>query len=136
MYKVDEENFNFPNKVIQLPGFEQDGRVYSAIHISPTTDTKTERTKIIENHLQNRIRRLTPLECWRLQGFSDEAFYKAKELSVINETTSILIRKKKLDMPKVIKGMSDTQLYKQAGNSMTTKVIKAILKNILNSIEW
>jgi len=58
-----------------------------------------------------RIRRLTPLECWRLQGFSDESFYKAKSSP-----------------------MSDSQLYKQAGNSMTTKVIKGVLNNILNCI--
>jgi len=57
--------------------------------------------------LKNRIRRLTPLECWRLQGFPDENLYKAKEFN------------------------SDTQLYKQAGNSMTTKVMKAIIKNTL-----
>jgi site-specific DNA-cytosine methylase len=45
-----------------------------------------------------------------------------------------LKRKKELDVPKAIKGMSDSQLYKQAGNSMTTKVVKGILKNILNCI--
>jgi DNA (cytosine-5)-methyltransferase 1 len=49
------------------------------------------------------IRRLTPLECWRLQGFSDEAFHKAKSA-----------------------GISDNQLYKQAGNSVTIPVIEAI----------
>ena len=54
----------------------------------------------------NRIRRLTPLECWRLQGFSDSDFYKAKKVN------------------------SDTQLYKQAGNSISVRVIKKIIKNI------
>lgn len=38
-----------------------------------------------------RIRKLTPLECWRLMGFDDKDFYKAKSV-----------------------GISDTQLYKQA----------------------
>ena len=51
----------------------------------------------------NRIRRLTPLECFRLQGFPDE----------------------------FVKTVSDTQLYKQAGNTITVNVIKAILKNLL-----
>lgn len=50
-----------------------------------------------------RIRKLTPLECWRLQAFPDWAFYKAKEA-----------------------GISDSQLYKMAGNSVTTTVIHAI----------
>lgn len=50
-----------------------------------------------------RIRRLTPRECWRLQGFPDEYFDKAKAA-----------------------GISDTQLYKQAGNSVSVPVAKAI----------
>lgn len=51
-----------------------------------------------------RIRKLTPLECWRLQGFSDEQFYKAKN-----------------------SGVSKSQLYKQAGNAVTVNVVDAIV---------
>ena len=54
-----------------------------------------------------RIRKLTPLECWRLQGFTDEQFYKAKE-----------------------SGVSNSQLYKQSGNSVTVKVVDAIVKEL------
>lgn len=50
-----------------------------------------------------RIRKLTPLECWRLQGFPDWAFNLAREA-----------------------GLSDSQLYKQADNSVTVPVIKEI----------
>lgn len=53
------------------------------------------------------IRKLTPLECWRLQGFSDDQFYKAKN-----------------------SGISNSQLYKQAGNAVTTKVIEQIGKKL------
>jgi len=53
-----------------------------------------------------RIRKLTPLECWRLQGFPDWAFKKAAEVN------------------------SDSQLYKQAGNSVTVPVIYEIAKNL------
>lgn len=49
------------------------------------------------------LRKLTPLECWRLQGFADEQFFKAKAT-----------------------GMSDSQLYKQAGNAVTVPIIHAI----------
>lgn len=49
------------------------------------------------------IRRLTPRECWRLQGFPDEYFDKAKAA-----------------------GISDTQLYKMAGNAVTVNVARAI----------
>lgn len=52
---------------------------------------------------RSRIRRLTPRECWRLQGFPDEYFDKAKAA-----------------------GISDTQLYKQAGNGVTVNVARAI----------
>ena len=54
------------------------------------------------------IRRLMPLECWRLQGFTDEQFNKVAAT-----------------------GMSDAQLYKQAGNAVTTNVIEALARFIL-----
>lgn len=54
-----------------------------------------------------RIRRLTPRECWRLQGFPDEYFDKARAA-----------------------GISDTQLYKQAGNGVTVNVARAIGKRL------
>lgn len=53
------------------------------------------------------IRRLTPLECFRLQGFSDEVFYKGSQ------------------------GISDAQLYKIAGNSVTVNVVYEIAKRIV-----
>lgn len=56
-----------------------------------------------------RIRKLTPLECWRLMGFDDEDFYKAKN-----------------------DGLSDTQLYKQAGNSIVVNVLEGIFYNLFN----
>ena len=55
-----------------------------------------------------RIRKLTPKETWRLQGFTDEQFYKAKN-----------------------DGVSDSQLYKQAGNSVTVNVIDAIARKLI-----
>lgn len=54
-----------------------------------------------------RIRKLTPKECWRLMGFSDEDFNKAAKVN------------------------SNTQLYKQAGNSIVVNVIQAILEELL-----
>jgi len=63
-----------------------------------------ERTGVVEGV---RIRRLTPLECFRLQGFPDWAFDRAKEA-----------------------GVSDSQLYKQAGNSVTVNVVYEIAKGL------
>lgn len=50
-----------------------------------------------------RIRKLTPRECWKLQGFTDDQFDKAKAT-----------------------GLSDSRLYKIAGNAVTVNVISAI----------
>lgn len=52
------------------------------------------------------IRKLTPLECWRLMGISDEDFYKAQKVN------------------------SNTQLYKQAGNAIVVDVLEAIFRNL------
>lgn len=54
------------------------------------------------------IRKLTPRECWRLQGFPDWAFDRAKEVN------------------------SDSQLYKQAGNSVTVPVIHDIARRLVS----
>lgn len=58
-----------------------------------------------------RIRKLTPLECWRLMGFDDADYAKAAQVN------------------------SNTQLYKQAGNSIVVNVLEGILKNLLERDE-
>ncbi|BCJ93565.1 cytosine-specific methyltransferase [Anaerocolumna cellulosilytica] len=55
---------------------------------------------------QFRIRKLTPLECWRLMGFTDEQFYKAAAVN------------------------SNTQLYKQAGNSIVVDVLYYLFRQL------
>ena len=101
------------------------GEVYQADGLAPTlTTNKGEGQKIaipvgkqIANTLLTgesqgvvepdfRIRKLTPRECWRLQGFPDWAFDKAQKVN------------------------SNSQLYKQAGNSVTVNVIAAIAKEL------
>ena len=54
-----------------------------------------------------RIRKLSPLECHRLMGVSDEDFYKMKEA-----------------------GISDSQLYKMAGNSIVVPVLEGIFTQL------
>lgn len=56
---------------------------------------------------QFRIRKLTPLECWRLMGFTDEDFKKAQQVN------------------------SNSQLYKQAGNSIVKQVLMAIFRQMI-----
>ena len=70
---------------------------------------------VMENHgtvtatqtLDLRIRKLTPRECWRLMSFSDEDYEKAAQVN------------------------SDTQLYKQAGNSIVEEVLKGIFREMI-----
>lgn len=57
------------------------------------------------------VRKLTPRECWRLMGFTDSDFNKAQAVC------------------------SDTQLYKQAGNSIVVQVLEGILKNLIEEVE-
>lgn len=88
----------------------QAGRVYNPEGISPTMDTCTggnRMPKVSENY---RIRKLTPRECWRLMGVKDEQFDKLHNLS-------------------------NTQLYKLAGNSIVVDVLMGIFKNLLLSNE-
>lgn len=58
-----------------------------------------------------RIRKLTPRECWRLMGFSDRDFDKAQEVN------------------------SNTQLYKQAGNSIVKNVLTAVMGQLFEGCE-
>lgn len=66
---------------------------------------------VLLNHQDQsvRIRRLTPLECFRLMGCSDEDFNKADQVS------------------------SNTQLYKQAGNAIVVDVLEGIFGNLFLS---
>ena len=81
------------------------GRVQEGGKVSPTITAMGNEIHKIESAY--RIRKLTPLETWRLMGFSDEDFHKAEKVN------------------------SNTQLYKQAGNSIVVDVIKAIFKQMM-----
>lgn len=75
--------------------------------IANTLTTNAENMGVCVHPL--RIRKLTPKECWRLMGFDDEDFYKAEKVC------------------------SNSQLYKQAGNSIVVNVLMAIFKELFVS---
>ena len=86
----------------------QAGSIYDKEGLAPTVDTMQggyRQPMIVDT--EAKVRKLTPLECWRLMSFDDEDFYKAKNV-----------------------GISNSQLYKQAGNSIVVKVLEKILKNL------
>lgn len=70
----------------------------------PTLKTSCADIGIVDGY---RIRKITPLECWRLMGILDEDFHKAKNA-----------------------GVSNSQLFKQAGNGIVVNVMEAILKQL------
>ena len=91
----DSINISVPNSKTRR------GRVGKGI--SNTLDTGCQMATLDKHY---RIRRLTPKECFRLQGFPDELFEKARAVN------------------------SDAQLYKQAGNAVTVNVAFAIAKSL------
>lgn len=85
----------------------QSSKFYDKNAVSPTLDTcggGSAQVKILND---GRIRKLTPREYWRLMGFDDTDFDKAKKVC------------------------SNTQLYKQAGNSIVVNVLENILNGLL-----
>lgn len=95
---IDEQNMNVRNETFG----------------TLTTDNSSPKhnNRVMEyTETQYRIRKLTPMECWRLMDFSDEDFEKAEEVN------------------------SNTQLYKQAGNSICKNVLVAIFGQMLDGKE-
>lgn len=108
--------------MLDMKGNESIRRVYDPNGIAPTLTTmggghREPKIAISEEHTviedgkevtyHYRIRKLTPLECFRLQGFPDEYYH--------------LLREQKT---------SDTQLYKMAGNAVTSHVIKRLFQQL------
>ena len=90
--------------------FDAESRVYSNNGIMATLqsrDCRGPKKILVKDGYSYRVRKLTPLECWRLMSFSDEDYYKAKNI-----------------------GISNSQLYKQAGNSIVVKVLEGIFENL------
>lgn len=102
------------NQIAQIEGFESEGRVYDANGLARTIKDGGgggSGSKTGWYDTGAKIRRLLPIETFRLQGYSDEFFYKCQAVN------------------------SDTRLYQQAGNTITVSVIQAIIKNLLHILK-
>ena len=88
-----------------MPSGHDSSRVVDSNGIAPTV--KENHGTVTATNIDFKIRKLTPKECWRLMGFSDNDFQKASDT-----------------------GLSNTQLYKQAGNSIVVDVLEKIFKNL------
>lgn len=116
------QNNNFVQKNIQTCLLSKVGRQYE--HETEEANTLLARdykgfgnqpmNAVIENLEENiRIRKLTPKECWRLMGFSDNDFDSAHNA-----------------------GVSNSQLYKQAGNSIVADVLLHIYNSIYDAMPY
>lgn len=98
------------NKVIGIYDFRSSDKFIGEKNKFKKTDcASTIKTVIHQGVVYNdlTIRKLTPLECWRLMGFDDQDYIKASSLN------------------------SNTQLYKQAGNSIVVNVLYYIFKQLI-----
>lgn len=89
-----------PQREEYTKGNSQGRRVYKTVGVSPTVLTEGDKSGFVEHGFN--IRRLTPRECYRLMGFPDSF--------------------------KIV--VSDTQAYKQAGNSIVVHKLAGIIKNL------
>ena len=93
--------------IYQIPRGNNKGGVHDTAPTVSANCYQNNNLLMNRNKSNMRIRRLTPKECFRLQGFPDSHYHNAKEA-----------------------GISDSQLYKQAGNSVTVNVIYEIAKKV------
>lgn len=89
-------NSNYPDSKTRRGRVQEDGDVTPTLTVADIEKINYVETKY-------RIRKLTPKECWRLMGYTDEDFDKASA-----------------------SGVSNTQLYKQAGNAIIRQVLMAL----------
>lgn len=102
---VASRGINPENPSDRTAGSPTEQRLESKTDGCTNTLTTVQKDNYVVDH-KLRIRKLTPLEYWRLMGFDDEDFYKAEKVN------------------------SNTQLYKQAGNSIVVNVLEAMFDNL------
>lgn len=108
-YEGDSVNFSQPNSKTRRGrvGKQVANTLETGLNQGVIIKVKTAYCLVIDGvEYALRIRKLTPLECWRLQGFTDEQFRKAEQVN------------------------SNSQLYKQAGNSVSVPVVYEVAKRL------
>ena len=89
----------------KIPEWRQRGLIYNDYALAPSLLSTDYKTPKLISDTSYHVRKLTPKECWRLMGFDDTDFDKCSSV-----------------------GMSNRQLYKQAGNSIVVNVLQAIFR--------
>lgn len=102
-------DLSYPNSKLRRGRVQGGGQICPTITAGNTGLYKIERTKSM-NVNDWSICKLTPTESWRLMGFTDEDVTKCKSV-----------------------GISDTQLYRQAGNSIVTNCIELLAEHLFKA---
>lgn len=96
---------------LEMAGNESIKRVYSPEGVCPTLTTMTGGHRQPKIYIEGKgVRKLTPRECWKVMGFSDGTFNKVEGK------------------------LSNTQLYKQAGNTICVPCLEAIFKKLFENV--
>lgn len=115
---IKTDDGNSYNNLIQIGMLNQKGnqstrRVYAYNGICPTLNSMNGGNRqpkiLLKNENNYIIRKLTPLECWRVQGVPDDLFYKAKYIG----------------------GLCESKLYERSGRSIVIPMLESILKTYL-----
>jgi DNA (cytosine-5)-methyltransferase 1 len=116
-YLPNDINFKKTNngiesvELVDYTTFISERKVYSTNSISPTI-TATGANSRIKIYDGKNVRIITPLECWKLMGFTEKDYNKVKHLH------------------------SDSELKKQAGNSIVVNVLEKIFNEIAIKLKW
>ena len=101
-------DLSYPSSKLRRGRVQDNGQISPTILANNSNLYRVERDKNMSEKAEDwAIRKLTPDECWRLMGFNDDDVAKCRAV-----------------------GMSDTQLYKQAGNSIVTNCIELLAEHI------
>lgn len=98
---------------LDIAGNESNKRVYSENGLCPTLNSmnggnRQPKIRIRDAQDKYHIKKLTPLECWRVMGFSDKDFYKAKNIAIL----------------------SDSKLYERAGRGIVVPMLEDCFKEL------
>ncbi|HEK8846046.1 TPA: DNA (cytosine-5-)-methyltransferase [Clostridioides difficile] len=112
IFSIKSKNELIQVGMLNIKGNESNKRVYSSEGICPTLNSMNggnRQPKILITNKKHeiKVRKLTPLECWRVIGFSDKDFYKAKNA-----------------------GLSDSKLYERAGRGIIPPMLKEMYKSL------
>ena len=115
--KVDIDK-NIYNKLIMIgmlgiKGKDAIRRIYSSTGLAPTLDAMQGGNRMPKVFLvnENKVRRVTPLECWRLMGYSDIDFNKAKNV-----------------------GLSNSKLCERSGRGIVIPMLESVLGELLKNV--